>query len=104
MKFLVHPLWFLFACVAQDASSPGARRPPYEIGPNIPLTQQQRTALIKADHKKNVEDASELFKLAEEIKTELDKEDAQVISARTIKQTEDIERLAKSIRGRLKRY
>ncbi len=85
-------------------SSPGSRRPPYEIGPNIPLTQQQRTALIKSDHKKNVEDATELLRLAEVVKTELDKEDAQVISVKTIKQTEDIERLAKSIRGRLKRY
>jgi len=103
MKFLFYPAVLLCVCLAQDVPT-AARRPPYDMGPNMPMTQQQRIALIKADHKKNVEEAAELLKLAEEIKTELDKEDAQVISVRTIKQTEDIEKLAKSIRGRLKRY
>jgi hypothetical protein len=104
MKLLILPALLLCVCPAQDSST-DARRPPFGLGPDgPPLTPQQRIMLIKADHKKNVEDATELLKLAEAVKTELDKEDAQVISVKTIKQTEDIERLAKSIHGRLKRY
>jgi hypothetical protein len=103
MKFLVYPLWLFLTCLAQiPTGPPGSDRPPFEIGPTLPANQ--RAILIKADHKKNVEDAEALLKLAEAVKTELDKEDAQVISVKTIKQTEDIERFAKSIRGRLKRY
>jgi hypothetical protein len=103
MKLLLLSSMLVFMCLAQiPAGPPGSDRPPFEIGPTLPANQ--RAALIKADHKKNVEDATALLKLAEEVKVELDREDAQVISVRTIKQTEDIERLAKSIRGRLKRY
>jgi len=37
----------------------------------------QREAIIKADHKKNLEDADALLKLAEELKADLEKDDAQ---------------------------
>ncbi len=103
MKLLLLSLLLVFLCLAQIPTTPPASDgPPFEIGPTLPANQ--RAMLIKADHKKNVEDADALLKLAEAVKTELDKEDAQVISVKTLKQTEDIERLAKSIHGRLKRY
>ena len=108
MKFALLGLtlvWMALGQVQVQTSPPGSVGPGRpDFGSGIPLTRQQRTALIKADHKKNVEDAAELLRLAEEVKTELDKEDAQVISVKTIKQTEDIEKLARSINGRLKRY
>jgi hypothetical protein len=59
--------------------------------------------MIKADHRKNLEDAAALLGLAEEMKADLDKEDALIVSARNVRQTEEIERLAKRIRGRLTR-
>ena len=100
MKFLFLGLIVISMCLGQRGGNPAYDRDT----PETTMPPEQRAALIKADHKKNVEDATELLKLAEAVKTELDKEDALVISVKTIKQTEDIERLAKSIRGRLKRY
>jgi hypothetical protein len=72
--------------------------------PDLDTSTAQRDALIKADHKKNLADAATLLKFAEELKSSLEKEDPLIISVKNIKQTEDIQKLAKSIQGRLKRY
>ena len=104
MKILSFLLFLLCICAAQDASTSRGRHPSDDPEMDAKIARTQRTALIKADHKQNVEDAAELVRLAEAVRTELDKEDPYVISAKTLKQTEDIEKLAKSIHGRLKRY
>jgi hypothetical protein len=72
--------------------------------PDLDTSTAQRDALIKADHKKNLADAAALLKLAEELKSSIEEEDPLIISVKNIKQTEDIQKLAKSIQGRLKRY
>jgi hypothetical protein len=108
MKFLSLLFMFLCVCLAQHpintdpAYGAGGTHPTSEA--DIKLAKTQREALIKADHKKNVDDATALLKLAEDLKSEFEKEDAYVISVKDIKETEDIEKLAKNIRGRLKRY
>jgi hypothetical protein len=77
--------------------------PPKAV-PDLDTSTVQRDALIKADHKKNLADAATLLKLAEELNSSLEKEDPLIISVKNIKQTEDIQKLAKNIQGRLKRY
>jgi hypothetical protein len=72
--------------------------------PDIDVAAIQRKGMIKADHKKNLDDAVALLKLAEELKSSLEKEDPLIISVKNIKRTEDIQKLAKDIHGRLKRY
>jgi hypothetical protein len=104
MKLLSLAMLFLWMCFAQDASTPRPGPARNDGGPDPALLRTQRRELVKADHRKNVEDATELLRLAEAVKAELDKEDPYVISVKTMKETEDIERLAKSIHGRLKRY
>jgi hypothetical protein len=42
--------------------------------------------------------------LSEELKIELEKNDRHVLSVSAVKKTEEIEKLAKKIRGRMKRY
>jgi ketopantoate reductase len=79
-------------------------RAPSTAAPDFDVAAIQRKGMIKADHKKNLEDAVALLKLAEELKSILEKEDPLVISVKNIKQTEDIQKLAKNIHGRLKRY
>jgi len=49
-----------------------------------------------------LEEARELSKLADELKLALEKNDRYVLSIGTLKKTEEIERLAKRIRDRLK--
>jgi len=56
------------------------------------------------DHKKNLEDAAAMAKLAEEVSEDLEKDDRYVMSLKTLKKLDEIEKLTKTIRGRLKKY
>ncbi len=107
MKPLLLILLLLGAMFAQ-VPSPKA---PFSTAPGgdpsdakLPNGKLQRDEIAKADYKKNEEDAAALLKLAEELKTDLDKDTAFVVSVKDMKRTEDIEKLARNIRGRLKRY
>jgi len=60
--------------------------------------------IVKDDYKKNLEDAAEMAKLADELKEDLENGDKYVVSVKAIKKAEDIEKLARNIRSRLKRY
>ena len=77
---------------------------PNDRGPVLPNGRSQRNAIAKADYKKNLEDAAALVRAAEDLKADLEKEEAFVVSLKAVKKTEEIEKLAKNIRGRLKRY
>jgi hypothetical protein len=68
----------------------------------LPNGKLQRDEVLKADFQKSLNDARELSKLADELKTDLEKNDRYVLSIPTLKKTEDIEKLAKRIRDRLK--
>lgn len=73
--------------------------------PNAPrLKREQVEELLKSDHKKSLADADEIIKLGEELKIELEKNDRHVLSVKAYKKTEEIEKIAKRIRGRMKRY
>jgi hypothetical protein len=79
--------------------------------PPIPPPDDQLTngkprqeEILKLDHKKNLEDAAAMAKLAEEVSEELEKDDRFVMSLKTLKKLDEIERLAKAVRGRLKKY
>src|ERR1700680_932701 len=96
--FLV--LSLLIAALGQDSRRLELPRPPEESR----LPNDRKEAILKADYKKNVEDATELARLAEELRADLENSNRYVVSTKTIKNTEDIQRLAKNIRGRLKRY
>ena len=69
----------------------------------LPDGTSQKEAILKAEHKKSVEDGQKLAELAGEVRADLEKGDANVVSLKTIKQLDEIERLSKRIRGRLKR-
>lgn len=58
---------------------------------------------MKLDHKKNLEDSATMAKLAQEVNEEFEKDDRFVMSIKTLKNLDEIEHLAKAIRGRLKK-
>lgn len=98
-------------CFAQTTGSNGKALVQQPAAPTfeppearLPNGKSQHDEIAKADYKKNVEDAAELLKLATELKDGLDRESAYVVSVKSIKKTEDIEKLARNIRGRLKRF
>ena len=99
------PLCLIFAvfciCLAQEAPRLPDRN---DQGPKLPNGRSQRNAIAKDDYKKNLEDARAMVKLAEDLKADLEKEEAFVVSVRDMKMTEEIEKLARNIRSRMKRY
>jgi hypothetical protein len=120
MKPLSLIVLLLGGLLAQTAvvNAPGGGAPPAKQTPfpsssvpsasaseaKLPNGKSQRDEIAKADYKKNLDDATELLKLATDLQSDLDKQGAYIVSLKSIKQTEDIEKLAKNIRGRLKRY
>src|SRR5437867_2558830 len=71
--------------------------------PRLPNGKSQRDAIAKDDFKRNSQDADELMRLSAELKDDLDKSGSQIVSVKTLKKLDDIEKLARGIRGRLKR-
>lgn len=94
-------LLLFFPVTAQD---PIPSRPGTAPDIRLPNGKLQRDEMIKADHERNIEDAALLVKLSEELKADLDKNSEHVLSVANIKKTEEIEKVAKRIRGRMKRF
>jgi ABC-type Zn2+ transport system substrate-binding protein/surface adhesin len=99
----------MVACLAgfafQQSTAPvrgGGRRGSGEEDVILPSGKSQKDEILKQEHLQNLKDASELMELAEQLKLDLEKNDRYVVSMGTIKKTDDIEKLAKRIRGRLR--
>lgn len=76
------------------------QKPPGDV--RLPNGKLQQEEILKADHEKSLKDAAQLIDLAESLKAELEKNDTQVLSISSLKKTEEIEKIAKRIRSRLK--
>ena len=72
--------------------------------PKLPDGRSQKEEILKVDHQKSVEEAGELMKLSEELKIELERNDRHVLSVGMLKKLDEMEKLVKRIRGRLKRF
>ena len=68
----------------------------------LPNGKSQKEEILKAEHQQNLKDAAELADLAEQLKIDLEKNDRYILSMATLKKTDDIEKLAKRIRARLR--
>jgi hypothetical protein len=69
----------------------------------LPNGKSQRDEIAKADYKKNLQDAVMLVELSQEIRGELQQSDAYIVPLKTVKKLEDLEKLSRNMRGRLKR-
>ena len=70
----------------------------------LPSGKSQRREILKADFEKSKSDAAELAELAAQLKEDLEKKDYQVLDMRTMKKAEEIEKLARRIKDRMKRH
>lgn len=68
----------------------------------LPNGKLQQDEILQSDHEKAVKDAAQLIDLAESLKQEIEKDDKYILSVSSLKKTEEIERLARRIRARLK--
>jgi len=69
----------------------------------LPNGKLQKDEIIRADYERNLKDAGDLAHLAEEIKDDLEKGDRYLVSLKTLKKLDDVEKLSKDIRQRLRR-
>jgi len=68
----------------------------------LPNGKSQRDEILKAEHQQNLKDAAQLVELSEQLKEELEKNDRFVLSMSSLKKTDDIEKLVRKIRSRLR--
>jgi hypothetical protein len=87
-----------FAVPAQDPFPPTTSQKDVVL----PNGKSQKDEILKAEQKQNIKDAAQLAELAQQLQLDLEKNDAYVLSIDTLKKTEDIEKLAKKIRSRLR--
>jgi hypothetical protein len=79
--------------VAPPASPPEVR---------LPNGKLQRDEILKAEHQENLKDAAKLVDLAQDLRESLERDDRYVLSLSTLKKTDEIEKLVKKIRSRLR--
>jgi len=96
--FLAAVLGLALAQEPDRPQAPSVERPDVRL----PNSKSQRDEILKAERDQNIKDAARLADLADELKQALEKEDRFVFSLATAKKAEDIEKLAKKIRSRIR--
>jgi hypothetical protein len=81
---------------------PPLQRLPDNEEERLPNGKSQRDAIAKEQHEQALKDANDLLTAAQQLKDELQKAGDYVVPLSSVKKTEEIEKLARRIRGRLK--
>ncbi len=93
---------------AMQVEDSGQRIPPPpnpgnpEEDRKLPNGKSQKDAIAKQSHQDALKDAEDLFTLAGDLRDQLKKAGDYVVDVSSVKKTEEIEKLARRIRGRLK--
>jgi len=94
--------FLLFLAVVAPAA---LQDPPYghlQDDPKLPNGKSQRDEILRAEREDNIRDAARLIEMSSALKADLEKSDKFVLSLDTLKKTDDIEKLVKKIRLRLR--
>lgn len=89
----------------QEEQQPNDHRlklPDANDDPRMPDGKSQKNAIAKEQHEQALKDADQLVSAAEDLRSELRKSGTYVVPLTAVKRTEEIEKLAKRIRGKLK--
>ena len=100
-RYLRHGALALFALLVPGLDGGRLQHDRHDV--RLPDGKSQREEILKADHAKDLADARALVELAGDLQRELEKNDRHVLSVASIRKTEEIEKLAKRIRSRLRR-
>jgi hypothetical protein len=101
---LVALLGVASSAVAQRGGADPGRPSNPQDDVKLPNGKSQRDEILKADRDKNIKDAAELADLAQQLQQDIEKNDVFVFSLATLKKMDDIEKLVKKIRGRVRHY
>ncbi len=90
----------------QEPSRPGFPPPPNKDEANgdrkLPNGKSQNNAIAIRNHELAIKEANELVELAGQLRNDLQQAGNYVVPLSSVKKTEQIEKLARQIRGRLK--
>ncbi len=92
-------LFLLAVCILPGQSSVTRDEPDVKL----PSGKSQKDEIVRADYEHNLRDAGELARLSEEIKDDLERGDRYLVSTKTLKKLEEVEKLSKDIRQRMRR-
>lgn len=70
----------------------------------LPDGRLQSEAILKEDYKDNLKDLDQMRALLGAVEDDLKKNDRHVLSIKALKNLEEIEKLSRRVRGRMKRY
>ncbi len=86
--------------------SPTNERPPIPADPDedlkLPNGKSQKDAVAKQAHEDALKEVESLIHLAEDLRDELKRSSQYVVAVSSVRKTEEIEKLARHIRGKLK--
>ena len=88
---------------SQDPQLPNPQLPGLhdEDDHKLPNGKSQKDAMAKSEHDKALKEATDLLALAQQLKDEIQKAGDHVVPMSSVKKTEEIEKMARRIRGRL---
>jgi hypothetical protein len=89
----------------QPAEQNGRRTPPddeKDEDTRLPNGKSQKDAISKQAHEEALKEVESLIQLAEDLHSELKRNGDFVVAISSLKKTEEIEKLARRIRGKLK--
>jgi Zn-dependent oligopeptidase len=91
------------AAQEQEPDQPKTRFPhDGETDQKLPNGKSRNDAIAKQQHEAALKDANNLLQAAQDLKEELERAGDFVVPVSSVKKTEEIEKLARRIRGRLK--
>ncbi len=90
------------ALAAQRGGVPPERQKEDDF--RLPSGKSQKQEILKADYEKSRAEAADLIELARQLKEEIEKNQHHVLNLKTLKKAEEIEKLARRIKDRLRRY
>ncbi|MBE0658911.1 MAG: hypothetical protein IH602_14560 [Bryobacteraceae bacterium] len=70
----------------------------------LPDGRSQTEAMIKEDHKRNLEDLKKMRDLIADVEKDIEKTGGQVVSLDNLKRLEELEKTSKRVRDRMRRY
>jgi hypothetical protein len=99
-------LSLLASPLGADTQEPDDRQLPIPRNPEeearLPNGKSQKNAIAKQNHEEALKDAQDLISVAQQLHDEIKKAGSYVVPVESLKKTEEIEKLARRIRGRLK--
>lgn len=100
-QFALHPMPGLAQIDRYPEERPFPK--PDDEGPRLPNGKLQRDAILKHEHQRSLEDLREIHRLSGELIAELEEDTAFVLSLKSVKKLERLEKLSKDVRKRIEK-